>query len=71
LNIMDALEKAFIAEGLDKEEPELFEKIRKYNKILRQKESSKGTYFAIAGGLLALLTAALLLFKNNKKHDKA
>ena len=72
LNIMDALEKAFIAEGLDKEEPELFEKIRKYNKILRQKESSKkGSYFAIAGGLLTLLTAALLLFKNNKKHDKA
>ena len=31
-NIMDAMQKAFVAEGLDKKEPELYKKILKYQK---------------------------------------
>ncbi len=39
-NPMDALEKQFIAQGLDKKEPDLFKKILKYKKILQSKENN-------------------------------
>ena len=40
-NPMNALRQAFVAKGLDRLEPELFRDIVYYDKILRQKESSK------------------------------
>ncbi len=40
-NIMDSLQKVFKAKGYDKEKPELYEKIKKYNNILCEKTSKK------------------------------
>lgn len=40
-NIMDALEKVFTAKGLDKTNPELFEKIVKFKNILNEAEAVK------------------------------
>ena len=56
-NPMDALEKSFVAQGLDKKESALFKKIVKYRKILQEKESSS-KYKKI--GLLISVAALLL-----------
>ena len=40
-NPMDALEKSFRANGLDKKEPELYKKIVKYRKILEKPDNSR------------------------------
>lgn len=72
-NIMDALEKAFVAEGLDKKEPELFKNISKYNKILKSTEKSgkkKKIIFALIGIKLAITAVLLTHFKNKKKAEK-
>lgn len=66
-NPMDALEKAFKAKGLDKDEPELFNKIVKYRKIL---ENPKGTHKKIAllaVGLGVLLSAGVVILNKNYK----
>lgn len=71
LNIMDALEKAFVADGLDKKEPELYKKIIKYKKILQspeKKSPNKLITFGIIGGLLSAL-ALLLVFKNKRAEN--
>ena len=67
-NIMDALEKAFVAEGLDKKEPELYKKIVKYKKILKapQKSNKKKIFIALLLVKLAL-TAGYLVYRKNKK----
>lgn len=55
-NIMDSLEKAFVAKGLDKEEKELYKKIVKYKKILQTPEGGKKSFgiltFVIGAGVL-------------------
>ena len=71
-NPMDALEKQFIAQGLNKTEPELFKKIVKYRKILQEKDGIfSWTKLAIAVGSLAILGIGFynLVYKapNNKK----
>ena len=66
-NPMDALEKAFKAKGLDKDEPELFNKIVKYRKIL---ENPKGTHKKIAlfaVGLGVLLSAGIVILNKTYK----
>lgn len=66
-NPMDALEKAFKAKGLDKDEPELFNKIVKYRKIL---ENPKGTHKKIAlfaVGLCVLLSAGIVILNKTYK----
>lgn len=70
-NPMDALEKQFVAQGLDKTEKDLYKKIVKYRKILEQKENSKPwvkigiisacSFLTIAGGLY-------MYFKKNKEE---
>ena len=59
-NVMDALEKAFIAEGLDKKEPELYEKIVKYRKILQEPEKGLNRREKILYSSLAVLGIALV-----------
>lgn len=71
-NIMDALEKNFVAEGLDKKEPELYKKIQKYNKIL--KSLDKNNKFAkvaiIASGVVLLLSLGVYYLIKNMKKEK-
>lgn len=71
-NPMDALEKAFRAEGLDKKEPELYKKIVKYRRILEQPCDTvlksriiKGVAAAIA---VCLVTFAAVKYHTNKKE---
>ena len=71
---MDALEKAFVAEGLDKKEPELYKKIVKYRKILQEPEGglnkkTKILYASLAILGTALLTIILSKVVANKKAD--
>lgn len=81
-NPMDALEKAFISKGLDKTEPELFQKIIKYKNILEEPESvsaaktnnKKAKVVLMCGGII--LTLALVLFaiirsKNTSENQLA
>ena len=67
-NPMDALEKQFKAQGLDKKEPELFKKIVKYRKILEEKEGA-APWKKIAIGAacigLVLLGFGIALYKRN------
>lgn len=68
-NPMDALEKSFIAKGLDKSEPKLFKKIVKYRKILEQKEKNNTTQFVKIGTCVALSLIAVYFIVNS--HLKA
>ena len=69
---MDTLEKNFVAEGLDKKEPELYKKIQKYNKIL--KSSDKNNKFAkvaiITSGVVLLLSLGVYYLIKNMKKEK-
>ncbi len=70
-NPMDALEKSFVSQGLEKTEPELFKKIVKYRKILESPETqkwykTKTAKIAIAAGILAIGGFMVLL---NKKSE--
>ena len=69
-NVMDALEKAFVAEGLDKKEPELYKKIVKYKKILKSPKHrfSKKQIFIALIGIKVILTASYIIYKKNKKR---
>ena len=78
-NPMDALEKAFISRGLDKTEPELFQKIVKYKNILQEPETSgttqglgnkKAKIAMICGGLILTLAVALLAIIRSKKSPE-
>ena len=73
-NVMDALEKAFVAEGLDKTEQKLFNKIVKYRKILetpqRDKKYFSRKFFVFVGLLMLILTTMSFLVKNNKLKNK-
>ncbi len=68
-NPMDALEKQFKAQGLDKNEPELFKKIVKYRKILEEKEGAAPSWkkFAIGAACigLVLLGFGIAIYKKN------
>lgn len=73
-NVMDALEKAFVAEGLDKKEPELYKKIVKYRKVLQEPEKGLNRRAKILFSTLALLgvvISAIILSKisANKKAE--
>lgn len=69
-NPMDALEKQFKAQGLDKQEPELFRKIVKYRKILEEKERGAAPSwkkYAIGAACigLVLLGFGVAIYKKN------
>ena len=74
LNIMDALEKAFKAEGLDKSNKDLYKKIQKYKKILQEPSSlAKNKVVAIllssAMAIVALSVSTVAVFKNSNQHQ--
>ena len=73
-NIMDSLEKVFIAEGLDKTDKRLYKRIIKYRDILNGKNpnpKSNSKWWIIGSAALTLVTAgtAIILTKH-KKQDK-
>lgn len=73
-NVMDALDKAFVAEGLDKKEPELYKKIVKYKKILQSSEnkfSKKKIVILLLAAKLVLAGVYLIYRKNKKKAGNA
>ena len=49
---MDALERNFKAQGLDKKDPALFKKIVKYRKILEQKEKQNNPLIKWSCGII-------------------
>lgn len=79
-NVPDSLQKVFEAKNYDKTEPELYEKIKKYNSILSEKSLNDFTIsksaksnnktlkiaFAIIGGL-ALLISGYIIYKKHKQ----
>ena len=71
-NPMDALEKQFKAQGLDKTEPELYKKIVKYRKILEQKGKSsvwaKTAACVICTGLICIGLYKYFSSKNTKAN---
>lgn len=73
-NVMDALEKAFISNGLDKTESKLYKKIVKYHKILEQPESAgvfnSKIYIALGVGIGVISGLTVLLFKNRNKINE-
>lgn len=70
-NIMDALQKAFEAENLDKKEPELYNKIKKYNKILKKKDIPYKKILIVGLILKVVITSVVLLaIKDKKKSEK-
>ena len=74
-NPMDALEKAFIADGLDKKEPELFKKIVKYRKILEKPQKNIFAKRIVIGAAAAFsigaATCAAVRYHSNKKEKPA
>lgn len=69
-NPMDALEKQFKAQGLDKTEPELFKKIVKYKKILAQKEgAAPWKKYAIGAACIGLVLIGLYLICRKKNYQ--
>ena len=72
-NIMDAMEKAFVAEGLDKKEPKLYKKIVKYKKILQEseKKSKKRKIFFALLGVKLIFSAIFLIYLKNKAGKTA
>ncbi len=79
LNIMDALEKAFTAEGLNEKEPELYKKIVKFRDILNGNEkpetNSKGNrkamWIAAVSAAIVLACAVIVSVINKKKNKEA
>lgn len=73
LNIMDALEKAFVSEGLDKKEAKLYKKIVKFNKILKSSDNiaNKNFNWGVVTGLCVGLGAiASIVYMNVNKNKK-
>lgn len=70
-NPMDALERNFRAQGLDKEDPKLFKKIVKYRKILEQKEKQTSPLIKIGIGLICsgLAIYGFLKYVKNKHYS--
>ncbi|MCQ2739918.1 MAG: 4-alpha-glucanotransferase [bacterium] len=73
-NPMDALEKLFIAKGYDKESPDLYKKIVKYNKILQSKEKMRGSsktliYISCALVVTAFMTYLAIIKKPSRKEQ--
>lgn len=68
-NPMDALEKTFVAKGLDKENPKLFKKIVKYREILDEAPANNKKSLALKIGIGLLLTCAIgyVIYKKVKK----
>ena len=65
-------EKAFVAEGLDKTENDLYKKIIKYKKILQTPEKNRNPYKIFAGVasvILLVLTAFSIYNKRVGKND--
>ena len=71
-NPMDALEKQFKAQGLDKKEPKLYKKIVKYKKILEKKENT-ALYTKIIIGAVSVGIVLLGLYKymDYKNHSSS
>ena len=67
-NPMDALERNFKAQGLDKKDPKLFTKIVKYRKILEQKE--KQTHPALKW-ICGIVCSGLMLYGLCKDRKKS
>ena len=74
-NIMDALEKAFVAEGLDKKEPKLFRKIVKFKKIIEEPENAvknkSKKWILIASAISVCIVAGIgFIFKTSNKKPE-
>ena len=69
-NIMDALEKAFVAEGLDKKEPKLYKKIVKFKKILQSKEKPLNKLYKLGLGVGISLGLGVLTYLFYITHKK-
>lgn len=77
-NIMDALEKAFVAEGLNESESELYNKIIKFRDILngnekpepKRSKGSKAGWIVIASAAAVLGIAAIVSSVVKKKHNE-
>lgn len=67
-NPMDALEKTFKSEGLDKKDPKLFKKIVKYRKILEQKEKQTSPILKWTCGVICSGLIIYGFLKHYKKH---
>lgn len=68
-NVMDALDKAFVAEGLDKTESKLYNQILKYKKILQSPEKTKislNNWKLWATGIALGLVFGILCLKKRK-----
>ena len=63
----EKLEKAFKAKGLDKDEPELFNKIVKYRKILENPQGTHKKIALLAIGLGVLLSAGIVILNKTYK----
>lgn len=75
-NAMDSMKKVFEAKGYDKTEPELYEKIKKYNNILCEKTTEtkppkKKTLKIVFGALGGLVVAIGGLFAHKKHKEKS
>ena len=69
-NPMDALEKQFKAQGLDKSEPELFKKIVKYRKILEEKEGIvHWKKYAIGAAVIGLVLLGIWMVNHYRKNN--
>ena len=69
-NPMDALEKQFKAQGLDKSEPELYKKIVKFRKILESKQHSNAKYLKWSIGLLSAAFLLYICLRSNSYSSK-
>ena len=71
LNPMDALEKQFKAQGLDKTEPELYKKIVKYRKILEQKGGKSSVLVKAGAGIVCagLIMVGLYKYYSQNKQN--
>ncbi len=69
-NPMDALEKQFKAQGLDKTEPELYKKIVKYKKILEQKGGKSSVYMKAGAGIVCAVLMMFGLYKYYSQNQQ-
>lgn len=69
-NPMDAMQVLFEKEGLNKTEKKLYKKIKKYNKILKQKNDFPNKILYCSLGITSLLYASYTLIKNNYFGNK-
>ncbi len=77
INMFDIYERRFKALGLDKQYPDLFNKIQKYNKIIQEPEinsitkNNKYKCILYAGTILCLTSLIFLIIKHKNKNKSS